>query len=221
MAACLHTDGAVASHRAAARLHGLPMIGEPVVEVTARYRHHRNPLGRIHRSIDLRSEDIVLVGPIPTTSVARTAADLFSCLSAGAGRRGSSKGCWVATGSRSDELDAVHARYARQGRPTTVDVRAAPRPTRRGAADAVESSSSAFEPCVLGAGLPEPERQVPLPGWVEHPAHVDFAYVEARLIIEVDGRSWHARTSDFELDRRRDNAAQLAGGWSSASPGGR
>ena len=52
-----------------------------------------------------------------------------------------------------------------------------------------------------------------LPNWVrEHPftlrshtARVDAFIPEWKLVVEVDGRSWHARTGDFESDRRRDN----------------
>ena len=56
----------------------------------------------------------------------------------------------------------------------------------------------------------------PLPVWDrEHPvllsgrrSRVDLFIPEWQLVVEVDGRSWHARTDAFELDRERDN--QLA-----------
>lgn len=37
------------------------------------------------------------------------------------------------------------------------------------------------------------------------PARVDFYFEHYRLIVEADGRAWHARFSDFEDDRIRDN----------------
>lgn len=40
---------------------------------------------------------------------------------------------------------------------------------------------------------------------------VDFVWHEARIIIEVDGRRWHARRSDFHRDHVRDLAAAAAG----------
>ena len=39
-----------------------------------------------------------------------------------------------------------------------------------------------------------------------------MAYVEARLIIECDGRRWHIAAETFEDDRRRDNLA-ITAGW--------
>lgn len=38
------------------------------------------------------------------------------------------------------------------------------------------------------------------------PSRVDVYVPAARLVIEADGRNWHAKWVDFESDRRRDNA---------------
>jgi hypothetical protein len=210
MAACLHVDGGIASHRAGAFLHRAAELGDPIVEVTVPYGGAtRNPFGRVHRSVDLTSHDIVTVDGIPVTSLARTAADLFTCLRL-------RRAVWVVEGLLGSgrvtiaELSDVHGRYARQGRPGTVDVRELL--LRLDEAPPLHSElERRTRSLLVDAGLAEPGRQIPLPGWVEHPAHVDFAYAEHRVIIEVDGRSWHSRHSEFELDRRRDNAAQLAG----------
>jgi very-short-patch-repair endonuclease len=40
---------------------------------------------------------------------------------------------------------------------------------------------------------------------------VDFAYPKHNLVIEGDSRRWHTLLNSFEIDRLRDNAAQLAG----------
>ncbi len=61
-----------------------------------------------------------------------------------------------------------------------------------------------------GARLPTIERQCPLP-WAPSAGRVDFFVADWRLIIELDGRSFHQRTEDFERDRARDNAAIAAG----------
>lgn len=42
---------------------------------------------------------------------------------------------------------------------------------------------------------------------------VDFAWPAERVLLEVDGRRWHAVTQAFEEDRRRDQAALAAGWW--------
>jgi very-short-patch-repair endonuclease len=54
-----------------------------------------------------------------------------------------------------------------------------------------------------------PERQVTVE-W-EDCHRLDFCYQAHNLIIEVDGRKWHASRERFNGDRRRDNAAFLEG----------
>lgn len=45
----------------------------------------------------------------------------------------------------------------------------------------------------------------------QNAARVDVYFPQWRLVVEVDGRSWHARTSDFENDRHRDNLLATQG----------
>jgi very-short-patch-repair endonuclease len=52
--------------------------------------------------------------------------------------------------------------------------------------------------------LPPCSRQVNIPGRDQRPGRVDFFWPEVRLIIEVDGRRWHARFADFDRDHTRD-----------------
>jgi hypothetical protein len=75
LAACLDLD-AVASHRTGAFLHRLP-VGPwmPVpIEVSLRrgQRAGASPLAIVHTSTNLPPDDIVQIGPIPVTSIART-----------------------------------------------------------------------------------------------------------------------------------------------------
>lgn len=61
------------------------------------------------------------------------------------------------------------------------------------------------------ARLPRPEANawVPLPeGGGYRP---DFLWRDRRLVVEVDGRTYHARRRAFEHDRRRDRRLALAG----------
>ena len=60
--------------------------------------------------------------------------------------------------------------------------------------------------------------EVPKPQWEATPswyepgeARVDVLIPEWSLIVEADGRRWHARVDDFEADRWRDNVAQAHG----------
>ena len=53
-------------------------------------------------------------------------------------------------------------------------------------------------------GLPPFRRQVNVPGRDQRPSRVDFMWPDVRLIIELDGRRWHARFADFDRDHKRD-----------------
>ena len=66
------------------------------------------------------------------------------------------------------------------------------------------------EEVLRAAELPPIIRQAPIP-WAPTSGRVDLLIPGWRLIIELDGRRWHARTDNFEADRRRDNAAVAAG----------
>ena len=56
---------------------------------------------------------------------------------------------------------------------------------------------------IAAAGLPVPRQQYPIVlGGTE--VHLDLAYPEARLAIELDGWEWHRNRSAFDDDRWRD-----------------
>ena len=54
-------------------------------------------------------------------------------------------------------------------------------------------------------------RQAALPWRSARPGRVDVLIPNHRLIIEADGRRWHARFADFDRDRWRDNQATAHG----------
>jgi len=60
-------------------------------------------------------------------------------------------------------------------------------------------------------GLPDPVPQHPHPGREIGTGWVDYAYPDAKLILEADGRRWHQRIADLERDNARDKAASRAG----------
>lgn len=71
---------------------------------------------------------------------------------------------------------------------------------------------AAFVALLVAAGLPEPQRQVGISGpegWI---GRVDFAYLEFRLIIELDGFGTHGTRDAFQSDRERDRKL-VAAGW--------
>jgi very-short-patch-repair endonuclease len=60
-------------------------------------------------------------------------------------------------------------------------------------------------------GLPEPQRQAPLPGRGAIEGLVDAAYPDVKVVIEADGRRWHSRVRDLARDHQRDAEAARVG----------
>jgi hypothetical protein len=61
------------------------------------------------------------------------------------------------------------------------------------------------------AGLPEPQHEHPLPSARGRLGFVDRAWLEAKLIVEYDGRRWHTRRAEIDRDHRRDLEASALG----------
>lgn len=64
---------------------------------------------------------------------------------------------------------------------------------------------------MAAAGLPRPISQYAFPGRLFTNGCVDAAYVDAKLVVEADGRAWHTRIADVKRDRDRDNDAARHG----------
>jgi very-short-patch-repair endonuclease len=67
-------------------------------------------------------------------------------------------------------------------------------------------AEEAFLAIVRTKGLPAPVPQCPVEG-----KRRDFAWPEARVVVEIDSRTFHDTTKAFEEDRLRGNEATLAG----------
>ena len=59
-------------------------------------------------------------------------------------------------------------------------------------------------------GLPEPVLQFEVRAGAES-FHVDMAYPNVRLAIELDGYEWHSRRDRWQMDRDRDNLLATIG----------
>lgn len=62
------------------------------------------------------------------------------------------------------------------------------------------------------AGLPSGLAQFKHPGTTGREEFCDRAWMQARLIVECDGRKWHDRITAARIDKRRD-ASAAAEGW--------
>ena len=211
-AACLAAGpGAVASHRSAAYLFGLPGVPR-WVEVTVPLPGQRRVEGLLMHRSRLEPADYTGANGIPVTSVARTLIDLAGC---------------VGEERLARLLD--HALVNRLVRRAELAERAGAlgRAGRKGAGvlgallearpESQRPMGSEFEGKLFRAlkaarlPLPIPQYRVVVPGG--HERFLDFAYPEVRLAIEADSYLWHASREAWEKERERNNDL-VALGWS-------
>jgi very-short-patch-repair endonuclease len=209
-AACRRLN-AVISHQSAGRLHRFDGVPWSVPTVTVPHRlTHEFPGVYVHQSTDISDEEVVLIRGLPVTTAERTIIDLAAVLH-------ESRLDWIldrALSSGAVELDRlaeVFAGLARRGKPGTTKTRQLLEKRDQ----SYVPPDSVLEQRLLGIireeGLPAPKSQFRPPWLVPSNGRVDFAYPDLRLVIEGDSRRWHLLMKSFELDRQRDNLAQIAG----------
>jgi very-short-patch-repair endonuclease len=191
---------AVLSHASAAAAWELRAIGGGRMHVTVPSHGGRTRRGdiRLHRTITLTPEETATHRGIPITTVERTIADLAALLDA-----------------RALERLLDHAEMLRLV--DFADLRI--EPGRRGA-PALRAALAHYEGPTLTRSelekrfldlcdehrLPQPMANTRIEG-----IEVDFAWPDARLIVEVDGYGYHRSPSAFESDRERDVTLAIAG----------
>jgi len=200
-------DGAVASHRAAAALLGMP--GAPRwVEITVPRTSRVELAGVIaHRSRLLAPEDVARLKGIPATTAGRTIADLARVYPA------SKVGPMLdyALARRLVTRAQLEARLTGRRHDDVLRELLAERPST------ARPMGSEFESHLFrglrDAGLPLPVAQyrVLMPDGSE--VFLDFAYPDVMLAIEADSYLWHASLADWQRDRARNNEL-VALGWS-------
>lgn len=190
--------GVVLSHFTAAALHGwsLPEPDHHVHLSTERTVRSRSGLV-VHRVSRLHRSDYH-DGRFPVTTIPRTLVDLADVLS------------WPTYRALADGLPKLHIDAIRAAQ------RRAPKRVGRGRvlrlieADDAHTKSEferRFLRFVRAHGLQRPDQ-------LNHDVgghKADAVYVEARLVVELDGRRYHERRAQMRSDRRRDADYQLAG----------
>ncbi|WP_371748972.1 type IV toxin-antitoxin system AbiEi family antitoxin domain-containing protein [Aquihabitans sp. G128] len=191
LAACLSAGpDVVASHRSAARLWGLVSADGRMELTVAGERRVRVPRTRVHQSILLPALDRTTCDGVPTTTVARTLADVASHQDA------QTVGLWIDGAIRSGRLDLLDLRscLARLSGPGRRDLR----PLR----SALERRLPGWDPgdselearalrALDDAGLPAPVQQHPVRRPDGEPALIDLAYPPQLVAIETEGWEHH------------------------------
>jgi predicted transcriptional regulator of viral defense system len=199
--------GALLSHRSAAALWGLARREGREVDVTVARLGHRRPGIALHSRCKVEPADIASHNGIPCTSVARTLVDYAATVD---------RGKLVRAIDRAEELRLFDLAEVRETLRRCQRRRGAPL-LRAVLADydgPVETSNFAedrFLALVDGARLPRPLVNSWMPLAEGSGYRPDFYWPDARLIVEVDGRTHHARRRAFEHDRRRDRRLALEG----------
>ena len=167
----------------------------------------------VHESRDLAPVDIV-TSPrgLPITSPARTIFDLAGVVS----QRRLSHVVQTQLATDSPTLDDLHrcfARLARRGRPGVVRLRSILDELTDDGPTMTESEleSRVWEGLRLH-GICGFVPQFRPPWFDGRRGIVDFGHRAAKVIVEADGRRWHARHETMAQDRRRDRRAAL-NGW--------
>jgi hypothetical protein len=201
---------AVASHESAARLHGLQGLEErPVAVIVPVRRSYRFADVQVHQLTDLTQADTTDILGIPTTDPSRTVLDLAAVLPSkllADVTDQTVRGRLSSYEHISERLEST----ARKGKPGVRKLRAVLKPRLGGRFVSDSTLETRLLDVLHEGGLPMPDTQYK-PPWLRHMnGRVDLAYVEQSLIVEADSRRWHGSPEAFQIDRRRDNIAQLA-----------
>jgi very-short-patch-repair endonuclease len=204
-------NGAVLSHETAALIHGAERLSSQPIVLTNPHRwHHRIDGAFVHQIDDLASTDIRLWGGLRVSSPARCVVELGATQpETVVGRVADDLVRMGKTSHRA--IETVFRRVVRHGKPGMLTI-ARVLDERADGNPPPDSELERLLFAVLAAGgLPTPRRQVPLPGRGGVRGLVDGAYLDARLILEADGRRWHRRLEAARRDRVRDAQAARAG----------
>lgn len=200
LSACLAGGpGTAASHRSAGELWQLDAVPAGLIEITTPRRIERPPL-IAHRS-SLAEWEIVTRRDIPVTDPARTLFDLASVMT----RRELERAFESAIRRRLIDVTSMAERLERRARSGRTGVRVwrellAARDPR------LQPTESDFETLLHQVtdrfGLPRPARQVTITDdQGRFVKRVDFAYPEARLVIEADSIEFHSDPEAIRRDR--------------------
>lgn len=210
MRACLGAAGrGVASHRTALHLWDLrPCDG--LVEVTVRGCAAPRLTGAIvHRSWDLEPADVTWVDGLPVTSAVRTLVDAGVHFGDREVQRlvDSSLGLGLVTAA---DLQRFRNRVGRQGRTGVGALQRVLDDLPSGAGSTESPMEARVLRLIRDAGLPDPVPQFTVVAQGRR-FRIDFAYPEARLLLEYDGYREHTTPERFTSDRERQNLLVLDG----------
>lgn len=199
---------AVASSETAGVGQGLPVPETEKVSVLMTGRRSRRHIKgvAIHHTRWLPSADVTTVDGLAMTTVARTLCDLSGGCPAGR-LRFLIEHAIAARLTTATEIQACLLGWCRRGRAGSANLRRVGQFLLDGepvpASELERRAGAVFR----RAGLPSWSAQFQPPWYDGRRGVVDMAWPAARLVVELDGRRWHATTQAMADDRRRDRLA--------------
>jgi len=199
----------VTSHRAALKLLGIDGHSGNIIEVSSKTHRGSRDRVRIHQNSSLFTEDVMRVGPIPTTTPTRTLLDVGSVIS----QKALEEALDSALRQRLTSLDRLRAGVEKLGGRgsrgpaalgTLLEARGDVVPTE----SALETRLSRL---LRRHHLPQPQRQVEVRDGQGFVGRVDFAYPELKIAIEVQSHRWHSSWGAQRSDMERLTRLQTQG----------
>jgi very-short-patch-repair endonuclease len=189
------------SHHAAVALWKLIDARPTVIDVTTTTDAGRHdPEIRLHRARSLHPDDVRTHEGIRVTSVSRSLIDFAGIASRRQVERALSHAALKDLYDAEEMMAALERSNGRRGAQLIRSL----------VGDGVTRTRSSYERRLLAIlrkhSLPKPRINEEVNGY-----EVDFHWPEARLIVEIDSRTYHLTKRAFEEDRRRDADLMLLG----------
>jgi hypothetical protein len=204
--------GSVVTHESAALLHGAERLPTHPLTLTAPHGTHHHLLGVfVHQIDDLAASHRTTWERIPVSTAPRAVVELGATQSVAVVGRVADD--LVRAGRTSyAAIGSVLAQVTRPGKPGLVTVAKVLELRGDGHVPPASHLERMLFDTLEAGGLPPPVRQLPLPGRGAIAGIADGGYLDAKIVLEADGRRWHARVEAARRDRERD--AQVArAGW--------
>ena len=211
-AAQLHGGpNAVISHESAGRLHHISEVPSGLVVVSMPRGATRSPRSvRWCRVDDLPQRDRVRIDGLQCTTLDRTLVDLATVLGPTRLRR-AMESCVVERRVTVERVGATFSRVRRRGKPGVRKLEAVLDQVGPGTDLPRSELERMLDQVIALAGIPAPIHEHPLPSLTGRSGRVDRFWPDARLIVEADGRIWHARHQQMAKDLERNNEAMALG----------
>jgi very-short-patch-repair endonuclease len=211
MRAALRLLNGVVSHQSAARNHGFEAIPDSPPSITVSHRSSYSfPDVVVHQATDLLEEHVQEIDGMRVTTPARTLVDLAKVFGPKRLERVVEHALVTGKVDVEEFVDLVTA-LSRKGKRGMKKLHTIISERLIGTVVSDTELERVLYQLIDDAALPRPSRQFDAPWLKPMNGRVDFAYLEEKIVIEADSRRWHLVFDAFEVDKIRDNAAQIAG----------